>query len=189
MSSQPFHGVAYERLPCGDIAIEGSLDANIIFEDVVSDRFPDRQHVERRLLRKLDLRMSILVLIYTINHIDRSNVAAARLRGFEDDLHLEGQQFNTVLSIFYLGYALVQVPSNMFLNKIGRPSIYIPTCVAICGFLSVLMGATKGFMGAVCTNFFLGLAEAGFYPGALFLLSKWYQRRELGQRTAILSCV
>jgi hypothetical protein len=59
-------------------------------------------------------------------------------------------------------------------------------------------------MGAVCTNFFLGLAEAGFYPGALFLLSKWsvkrrnsylhaltllrYKRRELGQRTAILSC-
>jgi hypothetical protein len=37
--------------------------------------------------------------------------SAARLRGFEDDLHLEGQQFNTVLSIFYVGYALVQVPS------------------------------------------------------------------------------
>ncbi|OJA09687.1 hypothetical protein AZE42_07770 [Rhizopogon vesiculosus] len=87
-----------------DAAFDGSLDA-------VDVEFPDRQLVERRLVRKVDLRMSILVVIYTINYIDRSNVAAARLRGFEDDLHLEGQQFNTILSILYIGYTLMQVPS------------------------------------------------------------------------------
>ncbi|KAG1833085.1 MFS general substrate transporter [Suillus variegatus] len=191
MSSRTSRGIAYERLPCEDgidTAREGSLDSDIASQNAIHDEFPDRQRVEQSLLRKVDLRMSILVLIYVLNYIDRNNAAAARLRGFEDDLHLEGQQFNTILSILYVGYTLMQVPSNMYLNKIGRPSIYLPTCMAIWGFISVLTGTTKGFLGALCTRFFLGFVEAAFFPGALFLLSKWYKRRELGQRTAILSC-
>ncbi|KAJ8593294.1 hypothetical protein M405DRAFT_762180 [Rhizopogon salebrosus TDB-379] len=84
--------------------------------------------------------MSILVLIYILNYIDRNNAAAARLRGFEEDLHLEGQQFNTILSVLYIGYTLMQVPSNMYLDKIGKPSIYLPTCMVIWGLISVLTG-------------------------------------------------
>lgn len=190
MSSRTSRGLAYEPLPCEDIdiACEGDLDNDITLQDTNYDDIPDRQRVEQNLLRKVDLRMSILVLIYILNYIDRNNAAAARLRGFEDDLHLEGQQFNTILSILYVGYTLMQVPSNMYLNKIGRPSLYLPACMAIWGFISILTGMTRGFLGAVCTRFFLGFVEAAFFPGALFLLSKWYKRRELGQRTAILSC-
>ncbi|KIJ70007.1 hypothetical protein HYDPIDRAFT_121289 [Hydnomerulius pinastri MD-312] len=132
--------------------------------------------------------MSILVLIYILNYIDRNNAAAARLRGFEEDLHLEGQQFNTILSILYIGYIIMQVPSNMFLNYIGKPSLYLPGCMAIWGFISVLTGMTTTYTGALLTRFFIGFVEAAFFPGALFLLSKWYKRRELGERTAILSC-
>ncbi|KAF8709595.1 MFS general substrate transporter, partial [Rhizoctonia solani] len=98
-----------------------------------------RRALERRLLRKLDLRMSILIFIYILNYIDRNNAAAARLRGFEEDLGLTGKQFPT-------------------------------------------------FVGALLTRFFLGFVEAAFFPGALFLLSKWYKRNELGLRTAILYC-
>lgn len=70
-----------------------------------------RKKMEKKLLRKLDLRMSILIIIYILNYIDRNNASAARLRGFEVDLHLEGQQFDTLLSILYVGYILMQVPS------------------------------------------------------------------------------
>ena len=52
----------------------------------------------------------------------------------------------------------------------------------------VLAGTTHDFTGAVLTRFFLGFVEAAFFPGALFLLSKWYKRSELGLRTAFLSC-
>ncbi|KAG2369849.1 major facilitator superfamily domain-containing protein [Suillus spraguei] len=190
MSSRTSHGLAYEPLPYEDIdtACETSLDSDVVLQHAIYDEFPDRQRVEQSLLRKVDLRMSILVLIYVLNYIDRNNAAAARLRGFEEDLHLKGQQFNTILSILYVGYTLMQVPSNMYLNKIGRPSIYLPTCMAIWGLMSVLTGTTNDFLGAVYTRFFLGFVEAAFFPGALFLLSKWYKRRELGERTAILSC-
>ncbi|KAG8936933.1 hypothetical protein FRC02_010023 [Tulasnella sp. 418] len=138
-----------------------------------------RKVLERKLLRKLDLRMSIMVLIYILNYIDRNNAAAARLRGFEEDLHLRGNQFATLLSILYVGYILMQVPSNMFLNYIGRPSIYLPICMLIWGAISVLTGITHNFVGALLTRFFLGFVEAAFFPGALFLLSKWYKRSEL----------
>lgn len=147
-----------------------------------------RKKMEKKLLRKLDLRMSILIIIYILNYIDRNNASAARLRGFEVDLHLEGQQFDTLLSILYVGYILMQVPSNMLLNHIGKPSIYLPCCMIIWGAISCLTGVTTNFVGALLTRFFLGFVEAAFFPGALFLLSKWYTRSELGVRTAVLSC-
>lgn len=145
-----------------------------------------RRLLEKKLLFKVDLRMSILIVIYILNYIDRNNAAAARLRGFEDDLNLTGQQFPTLLSILYVGYIIMQIPSNMFLNWLGRPSLYLPFCMVVWGVISVLTGITKNFIGALLTRFFLGFVEAAFFPGALFLLSKWYTRQELGLRTAML---
>ncbi|VDC02652.1 unnamed protein product [Peniophora sp. CBMAI 1063] len=147
-----------------------------------------RSALERKLVRKLDLRMSILVLIYILNYIDRNNASAARLQGFEEDLHLQGRQFDTLLSILYVGYILMQVPSNMLLNWMGRPSLYLPTCMAIWGVLSVLTGFATNFTGALIIRFFLGFVEASFFPGAIFLLSKWYTRSEIGVRMAFFYC-
>jgi len=147
-----------------------------------------RQTLERKLLWKLDMRMSILIIIYILNYVDRNNAAAARLKGFEADLHLQGQQFATLLSILYVGYIIMQIPSNMFLNYIGRPSIYLPCCMIVWGMISVLTGITTNFVSALLTRFFLGFVEAAFFPGSLFLLSKWYTKSELGARTALLYC-
>ncbi|KAG8836969.1 hypothetical protein FRB91_009572 [Serendipita sp. 411] len=147
-----------------------------------------RARLERKLLRKLDARMSILVVIYILNYIDRNNAAAARLRGFESDLNLHGQQFATLLSILYVGYIAMQVPSNIFLDRIGKPSIYLPVCMIVWGVISCLTGITHNFVGALLTRFFLGFVEAAFFPGALYLLSKWYTKKELGLRNAILFC-
>ncbi|KAG7449317.1 MFS general substrate transporter [Guyanagaster necrorhizus] len=134
--------------------------------------------------------MSILVLIYVLNFIDRNNASAARLRGFEEDLNLRGTQFASILSVLYIGYIIMQIPSNMFLDYIGKPSLYLPTCMIIWGGIS--LSSTKliirSFLGAICTRFFLGFVEAAFFPGALFLISKWYKRTELSQRTALLAC-
>jgi len=147
-----------------------------------------RQELERGLLRKLDRRMSILIVIYILNYIDRNNASAARLHGFEEDLHLTGNQFASILSILYVGYILMQIPSNMFLNHLGKPSIYLPSCMAVWGLVSVATGFTTNFIGALATRFLLGVLESAFFPGALFLISKWYKRSELSQRTAFLSC-
>ncbi|KAJ4466523.1 major facilitator superfamily domain-containing protein [Lentinula aciculospora] len=147
----------------------------------------ERKEVERSLLRKLDGRMFLLGVIYILNYIDRQNIAVARLRGFEEDLKLEGSQYASCLGIVYVGYLLTQVPSNMFLEHIGKPSIYLSSCMILWGFVSMLTGAARGFYDALVARFCLGFVEAAFFPGALLLISKWYKRDEIGQRTAYLA--
>ncbi|SPN96484.1 related to nicotinamide mononucleotide permease [Cephalotrichum gorgonifer] len=147
-----------------------------------------RARVEKSLKRKLDLRCSLFVLIYIMNYLDRNNIAAARLRGLQDDLRLDDTQYATCLSILYVGYILMQVPSNMLINRIQRPSLYIACAMLAWGLVSTLSGNTHNFAGMVVVRFFLGFIEAAFLPGALLILSKWYTRRELTVRNAILFC-
>ncbi|KAK2608874.1 hypothetical protein QQS21_002587 [Conoideocrella luteorostrata] len=147
-----------------------------------------RVEVEKKLKRKLDARCSLFVLIYIMNYLDRNNIAAARLKGLQADLRLDDTQYATCLSILYVGYILMQVPSNMFINKIQRPSLYISCSMLTWGLVSTLCGNVKNFTGMVIIRFFLGFVEAAFLPGALLILSKWYTRRELTTRNAILFC-
>jgi MFS family permease len=74
------------------------------------------------------------------------------------------------------------------MNRIERPSLYIGVVMLLWGMISTLSGITTGFSGMVATRFFLGFVEAAFLPGALLILSKWYTRRELTTRNAILFC-
>ncbi|KAH6886844.1 major facilitator superfamily domain-containing protein [Thelonectria olida] len=147
-----------------------------------------RARVEKRLKRKLDARCGLFVLIYIMNYLDRNNIAAARLKGLQDDLKLNNSQYATCLSILYVGYILMQVPSNMLINRIQRPSLYLSSIMLLWGLVSTLSGVVTGFAGMVSVRFFLGFIEAAFLPGALLILSKWYTRRELTTRNAILFC-
>ncbi|KAF5689077.1 nicotinamide mononucleotide permease [Fusarium denticulatum] len=147
-----------------------------------------RARVEKRLKLKLDARCALFVLIYIMNYLDRNNIAAARLKGLQDDLKLDDNEYATCLSILYVGYILMQVPSNMFINKIQRPSLYLGAIMLLWGLISTLSGNVHNFTGMVVIRFFLGFTEAAFLPGALLILSKWYTRRELTKRNAVLFC-
>lgn len=147
-----------------------------------------RSQTEKSLKRKLDARCALFVLIYIMNYLDRNNIAAARLRGLQEDLSLSDPQYATCLSILYVGYILMQVPSNIFINRINRPSLYIAAIMLLWGVVSTLSGVVHNFAGMVAIRFFLGFVEAAFLPGALLILSKWYTRRELTTRNAILFC-
>ncbi|KAH7915560.1 major facilitator superfamily domain-containing protein [Hygrophoropsis aurantiaca] len=168
--------------------IEVKAATDDVYDAELGDDKSRRKQLEKKLLWKLDLRMSIMIFIYIMNYIDRTNATAARLQGFEQDLHLVGQQYSTVISILFVGYIIMQIPSNMFLNWIGRPSLYLPGCMIIWGMISVLTGVTTNYTGAVLSRFFVGFMEAAFFPGALFLISRWYKRDEVGFRTSILYC-
>lgn len=88
----------------------------------------ERAAAEAALRKKIDLRLlPMVVLMYIMNYLDRNNIASARLAGLETDLNLDasGVQYSTAVSILFVGYLLMQVPSNLFLNKIGKPSLYL----------------------------------------------------------------
>ncbi|KAF6819860.1 TNA1 is necessary for nicotinic acid import into the cell [Colletotrichum plurivorum] len=154
-----------------------------LLRDLSEDEF---KALEKKLIRKIDIRMlPTMILIYIMNYLDRNAIGSARLGGLEEDLGLTGNEFQTCVSILFVGYILMQVPSNMFLNKIGRPAAYLTTCMAVWGVLCACSGATHSFAGLLATRFFLGFVEAAFYPGCLATLSAWYVRSELGVRTGL----
>ncbi|KAJ7506747.1 MFS general substrate transporter [Mycena galericulata] len=148
---------------------------------------PERILAERKLVRKLDSRLlPTIFLIYIMNYIDRNGITTARLKGLEQDLGLSDLQYSVVLSILFVSYCPAQIPSNMILNYVTRPSWYIGACVIGWGLTSLLTGVTKNYGGILACRIFIGLPEAAFYPGAIYLLSRWYTKKELAFRSAIL---
>lgn len=93
---------------------------------------------------------------------DRNNIAAARLAGLERDLNLSSIEFQTSVSILFVGYLLMQIPSNLFLNKIGKPAIYLPTCMIVWGVISAATAACTSAGGLYAVRFFLGFVEAAY---------------------------
>lgn len=79
----------------------------------------------------------------------------------------------------------MQLPSNMILTRV-RPSLYMPFWVCVWSCISAATAGANSYSHLVIIRFFLGIAEAPFFPGAFYLLSCWYTRKELGLRTAVL---
>ncbi|KAF4877879.1 MFS transporter prlL [Colletotrichum siamense] len=143
---------------------------------------------EKALVRKIDLRIfPVMIVLFILNFIDRNNFANARLSGLEKDLKLTDVQYQTCISVLLSGYVAMQIPSNMILNKLKRPSWYLCGCVAVWGVISAATGAVRGFSSAVVCRFLLGCVEASFFPGSLLFLSRWYNRREMQLRVTILN--
>lgn len=107
--------------------------------------------------------------------------------GLEEDLGLSDVEYQTCLSILLVGYVACQVPSNMILNAIARPSWYLCSCVAVWGMVSACTAATHNAAGAIVCRFFLGCAESAFFPGSIYYLSRWYTRREMQLRVTVLN--
>lgn len=101
------------------------------------------------------------------------------------DLGLDDAEYQTGLSILFVAYILMQVPSNLLLNYMGKPSVYLGFFTTAWGLVSTLTSQVTGYGGIVACRFVLGLVEAPFFAGVLFYLSKWYTKRELAFRMSI----
>lgn len=175
------------------------LDLESQQSEYIRDQLPDslrhmsNDEVEalmKKTTRRADIRiLPMLVLIYILNYLDRNNIASARLGGLEEDLGLVGAQYQTCISILFVGYILMQVPANMFFNKMARPSLFIAGVMTVWGVISTCTGAISsdhGFAGLLVVRILIGIIESGFFPCALFFLSKWYNAKELAFRTTVL---
>lgn len=141
----------------------------------------DRQ----KLYRKIDLHiLPFISLLYFLSFLDRSNIGNARIAGMAVDAKLTGLKYNVVAAVFFISYALGEVPSNICL-KLVRPSIWIPSMMVAWGLVLSLMCLCNTYRSLIIARFFLGLAEAGLFPGVTFYLSLWYRRHDVGKRIAI----
>lgn len=108
----------------------------------------------------------------------------ARLAGFEKDLGLQGNDYNIVLSIFFISYTLLEIPSNIMCKWLG-PGWFLPAITIGFGVCSIASGLVHNFSQACGVRFLLGMFEAGSMPGIAYYLSRWYRRSELTFRIAI----
>jgi MFS family permease len=105
----------------------------------------------------------------------------------EDELNLSPTQYSFSLGIFFVGYVLMEVPSNNLLKKV-RPSRWISRIMVTWGIISTATAAVTSFSGLVTVRILLGIAEAGFFPGIVYYFSFWYKKEEQALRTAFLLC-
>ncbi|OTB16924.1 hypothetical protein K445DRAFT_316447 [Daldinia sp. EC12] len=143
---------------------------------------------ERALVRKLDYYiMPTICVMYFLNYVDRNAIAQARLNHFESDLGMSGNEFNTAVSILFVGYVLMQVPSNMLITRI-KPGLYMSGWMFVWAVVSTSTAAVKSYSGLVACRFFLGIAEAPFYPGATYILAIYYTHSEMAARVGLMYC-
>ncbi|GBB85090.1 hypothetical protein RclHR1_11670004 [Rhizophagus clarus] len=147
-------------------------------KDNIEEIFVEDKESEKKLLRKIDLRiMPLLTLLYLLSFLDRVNIGNAKLAHLEEDVGLVGTQFNWCLSIFFIGYTLFEIPSNLVLVK-TNPSKWIPFIMILWGLVMTLMAFVSFSFRSAC--------ESGLFPGAVYYITTWYKRSETNSRIAIL---
>jgi MFS transporter, ACS family, tartrate transporter len=129
--------------------------------------------VERSAIRKVYLRLlPIALLTYFLCYVDRINVgfAALTMRG---DLHMTAAEFGFAVGTFYWGYFIFEVPSNIILEKVGA-RLWIARIMITWGLLAAATAFAAGVQSFAIIRFFLGLAEAGFFPGIILYFTYWF---------------
>ncbi|TRX94786.1 hypothetical protein FHL15_004247 [Xylaria flabelliformis] len=140
---------------------------------------------ERKLMTRIDWHILPFVsIMYLLAFLDRVNIANARSFNLEADLHLEKNQYNTSLTIFFVPYIIFEIPSNILLKRFS-PRVWLSGCMFLFGLVSIFQGLTQNYGGLLATRFFLGLFETGMFPGCFYLISMWYKRSEAQKRYSL----
>ncbi|KAK3058605.1 hypothetical protein LTR09_000169 [Extremus antarcticus] len=158
-------------------------DVEILPEVLQGRSQDDLARLGRKTTLKLDLIiMRAMTTLYITNYLDRQNVAAANLAGITEDLNLSATQYQTVISILFVGYSPIE-PRRLKDQVSGHIHL---SAVFIWGTISACTAAVHSFGGLLACRFFLGLVEAAFFPGAFYYISMFYNRKQIAFRTAIL---
>lgn len=108
----------------------------------------------------------------------------ARLAGLERTLGLKGNQYNALLSIFYVSYILFSIPASYVIKALG-PGWVLPGTTLVFGILTTAFAFVQTFQQAAAVRFLLGIFEAGLFGGCSYYLSRWYRRSELAFRLSL----
>ncbi len=134
----------------------------------------------RRAARRL---IPLVILLYFVNYLDRVNIAFAGPNGMNDELGLSATMFGVAAGVFFIGYLLLEVPSNLMLHKVGARR-WIARIMVTWGVVATAMAFTPNGGVLIALRFLLGMAEAGFFPGIILYLTYWFPARQRARMTA-----
>ena len=134
-------------------------------------------------MRKVGLRLiPFLFVLYVFNFVDRSNVALAALQ-MNRDLSFSSSAFGFGAGIFFIGYSLFEVPSNWILDRVGARR-WIARIMISWGVIAAAMMFVRTPIHFYVLRFLLGVAEAGFFPGIVYYLTKWFPKERRARATS-----
>src|SRR5437762_13137515 len=140
--------------------------------------------IETWTIRKLRTRIiPFIFVLMVIAFIDRINIGFAALT-MNRELAITSQQFGFLAGIFFFGYFIFEIPSNLLLHKIGA-RIWIARILINWGIIAMLTGFVQTAAHLYILRFLLGLAEAGYFPGIVLYLTYWFRQRQLAQTLAL----
>src|SRR5665647_341437 len=144
----------------------------------------------RRLFSKITWRLiPLLFLSYIIAYIDRINIGFAKLQLGEVlgvDPNVFGSVYGIGAGLFFIGYFIFEVPSNLIMQRVGA-RLWIARIMIVWGLVSMSMMFISGKSGFYLVRFFLGVAEAGFFPGVILYLTYWYPAKERARIVALFA--
>jgi ACS family tartrate transporter-like MFS transporter len=135
-----------------------------------------RRHITRRLA-------PFLFLLYVLNYLDRVNISYAALQ-MTGDLRFSNAVFGFGAGIFFIGYFLLQLPATL-LTEVWSARNFIGLTLILWGGLATLGGFVNTAQQFYWLRFFLGVAEAGFFPGVIVYLTHWYRHQDRGRAVAM----
>ena len=141
--------------------------------------------IEAKTMQKLRLRiLPFVLLLFVVALIDRNNISLAALT-MNQELAITSQQFGLVYGIFFFGYFIFEIPSNLLLHRIGA-RIWIARILLSWGVVATLTGLVTTVHQLYVLRFLLGFAEAGYFPGMVLYLTYWFPQREQARAFALL---
>jgi ACS family tartrate transporter-like MFS transporter len=141
--------------------------------------------IETETIRNLRIRLlPFLFALYVVAFIDRINLGFAALT-MNRELAVTSQQFGFAAGIFFWGYFLFEIPSNLILHKIGA-RVWIARILITWGVVATLTGFVQSANQLYIARFALGLAEAGYFPGIVLYMGYWFRQREKAQAIALI---
>ncbi|EEY21216.1 conserved hypothetical protein [Verticillium alfalfae VaMs.102] len=128
--------------------------------------------------------MPLLTLGFYALQLDRGNIGNALTDFFLRDIGITQNQYNIGQQLLSLGIIILEIPSNLVLYRIG-PVLWLGGQMMAWGLIATFQAFQKGLAAYYVTRFLLGLGEAGFIPGSLYTITRWYKRNETSKRFSI----
>jgi len=153
--------------------------------DITAERLQlDHATETDRIYRKITWRLiPFLLFCYILSYLDRVNIGFAKLHML-GDLGLSDAVYGMGAGVFFLGYFFFEVPSNIIMHKVGARR-WIARIMISWGLLSAAMMFVQGAASFYVLRFLLGVAEAGFFPGIIYYLTRWYPAERRGRATSL----
>lgn len=143
------------------------------------------QSIESSTIKKTMLRILPFTFIcYVIAYLDRVNLGFAALQ-MNAELALTAEVFGLLSGIFFIGYFLFEIPSNMIMHKVGA-KVWIARIMITWGIITVGTAFVQTATHLYIARFLLGVAEAGFFPGIILYFTYWFRRKERGRASSTL---